>query len=41
MADGAVEEVNEWAYKRFGEALVEEDMDRLVVNLEIIAEDAG
>ena len=41
MADGAVEEVNEWAYKRFGEALVEEDMDRLVVNLEIIEEDAG
>ena len=41
MADGAVEELNEWAYTRFGEALVEEDMDRLVVNLEIIEEDAG
>ena len=41
MADGAVEELNEWAYTRFGEALVEEDMDRLAVNLEIIEEDAG
>ena len=39
MADGAMEEVNEWAYGQFEEALLEEDEEdtgQLMVNLKIV-----
>ena len=36
MADGALEEVNEWTYRQFDEALLEEEMGRIEVNPKIV-----
>ena len=38
MPDGAMEAINEWAFDRYGDALIE-DGDPLVVNLDLLSED--
>ncbi len=38
MPDGALEAINEWAFDRYGEALIE-DGDPLVLNLDLLAEE--
>jgi hypothetical protein len=38
MPDGALEAINEWAFDRYGEALIE-DSDPLVLNLDLLAEE--
>ncbi len=38
MSDGALEAINEWAFDRYGEALVE-DGDPLILNLDLLGQD--
>jgi len=38
MPDGALEAINEWAFDRYGDALIE-DSDPLVLNLDLLAEE--
>ena len=38
MPDGALEAINEWAFDRYGDALVE-DGDALILNLDLLAQD--
>lgn len=38
MSDGALEAINEWAFDRYGDALIE-DGDPLVLNLDLLADD--
>jgi hypothetical protein len=40
MPDGAMEAINEWAFDKYGDALVQ-DGDPVVVNLELLPDDPG
>jgi hypothetical protein len=36
MADGVIETVNEWAYEKFDEPLIEDDGEAIIINLELL-----